>query len=76
MAACGFREKEPQINADERRYKPVTDFISFFNGKLFSVTDFGATHRKGCKKRKEKRLESLRSKYQPAPWLNAMMRRR
>ena len=49
MVACGFLDKEPQINADERRYNPVTDFISFFVDIFFCVTDFGATL---CKKRK------------------------
>ncbi len=38
MAACVFREAEPQINADERGYKPVTYF--------------GAAHRKVRKDRK------------------------
>gem|GEM_PF-2267400 len=38
MTACGFLDKEPQINADERRYKPVTDL--------------GAAHRKARKERK------------------------
>ncbi|GFO96487.1 hypothetical protein ig2599ANME_0676 [groundwater metagenome] len=28
MTVCGFREAEPQINADERRYKPATDFCA------------------------------------------------
>jgi hypothetical protein len=66
MAACGFREKEPQINADERRYKPITEFIGLFVHQLFSVTEFDKTiHRKGRKERKVKRQESLRSKYQP-----------
>ena len=46
IAAWGFRENEPQINADERRYNPVTDFISFFVDIFFYVTDFSATHRK------------------------------
>lgn len=26
MTVCGFLDKEPQINADERGYNPVTDF--------------------------------------------------
>lgn len=51
MVACGFLDKEPQTNADERRYKPVTDFIGFFNGKLSPVTDFGTAHRKVRKER-------------------------
>ena len=38
MTACGFREKEPQINADERRYEPVMEL--------------GAAHRKVRKERK------------------------
>ena len=38
MTACGFREAEPQINADERRYEPVTEL--------------GAAHRKVRKYRK------------------------
>jgi|LGVC01.1.fsa_nt_gb hypothetical protein len=32
MTICGFLNKEPQINADERGYNPITDF--------------GAAHRK------------------------------
>ena len=43
MAVCGFLDKEPQINADERRYNPVTDFISFFVDSFFYVTDFSVT---------------------------------
>ena len=36
MAAWGFRENEPQINADERRFNSVTDLISFFVDSLYS----------------------------------------
>ncbi|NJD54252.1 MAG: hypothetical protein FIB07_15480 [Candidatus Methanoperedens sp.] len=36
MVACGFREA-------------VTDFTSFFSDRLFSITYFGAAHRKGRK---------------------------
>jgi len=32
MAACEFGEKEPQINADERRFNPVT-YISVVHRK-------------------------------------------
>ena len=39
-------------NADERRYKPVMNFISIFNGKFFSKTYLGAAHRKVRKERK------------------------
>ena len=49
MAAWEFRENEPQINADERRFYSVTDLISFFVDSLFFVTDFGAIL---CKERK------------------------
>ena len=61
MVTYGFRGNEPQINADERRYKPVMEFDK-------------TIHRKGRKERKVKRQESSRQKYQPAPRLSAIMR--
>jgi len=45
MVACGFREAIP-------------DFISFFNDRLFSLTDLGASHRKVRKVRKERKAQS------------------
>ncbi|GEM_PF-2783003 len=38
--------KEPQINADERRYNPVMGFRRYFVKRLLPVTNFGASHRK------------------------------
>src|SRR3972149_8476551 len=46
MIEGGFREKEPQINADERRYIPITGFDEII-------------HRKGRKERKAAQQESL-----------------
>jgi hypothetical protein len=52
MAACGFGEKEPQINADERRSSPVTGFLDNPSYASHPATDFGVAHRKVRKERK------------------------
>ncbi|KCZ72006.1 hypothetical protein ANME2D_01405 [Candidatus Methanoperedens nitroreducens] len=60
MVAYESTGKEPQIDADERRFFPVTEFIELFVDRFFSVMEFDKTiHCKGRKERKEKRQESL-----------------
>jgi len=47
MAEGRFGEKEPQINADERRFIFIPGFIGFFVKRFFFVTEFNRTiHRK------------------------------
>ncbi|KCZ72004.1 hypothetical protein ANME2D_01403 [Candidatus Methanoperedens nitroreducens] len=61
MAVYESTGKEPQINADERRFFPVTEFIELFVDRFFSVMEFDKTiHRKGRKERKAKRQKSFR----------------
>jgi hypothetical protein len=70
-AACGFRGKEPQMNADERRFFLATEFIELFVGRSFSVIEFDITmHRKGRKERKVKQQDSL------LPLLHSMKKHR
>jgi len=49
MAVCGFRGNKPQINADERKWSPVTGFLYASSYAPLPATDFGAAHRKGRK---------------------------
>jgi hypothetical protein len=53
MAEGGYGDKEPQINADERRFIFIPRFIGFFIKWFFFVTEFNRIiHRKGRKERK------------------------